>query len=583
MSASLIEFGKFRLDFTEHLLYGEDGEVVPLKPKVVETLELLVQESGRLISKDELMTRLWPDTVVEESNLTQNVYLLRKVLGSDLNGRSYIENVPKRGYRFIADVDETVGTESRSRISTRTAHSSGNSIAVLPLANESQDPHAEYLSDGITESIINHLAQLPQLKVIARSTVFRYKGRDVAPEKVGRELGVNVVLTGRVLLLGDKLIVRTELVDAVEGWQLWGEQYNRFSSDILELQEVIAQDISGKLQVRLTGEDRKRLAKRPTDNTEAYHLFIKGRYYLNKRLNEKIPKAVDYFKAAIDLDPTYAAAYVGLADCYPLLTLYGALSPRDAYTKAEAAAGKALEIDGSLADAHNALGVIKLFYTWDWSGAEQKFLQAIELNPSYADAHQRYGMLLVAKRRFEEAEREFEKALVIDPLSLITRTFSGYPFYYAHNFDAAVNRFKEVIEMDQGYSMAHFRLGLAYAQLGRYSEALDELHSSQRISGDRDIVAALGYVQAKAGNVDAAHEALNELNRLEETSFVSAYDRALVFLGLGDVERSLEWLEQARDERSYWLIYVNSDPVLDPLRTSSRFEALRSEIAGDLK
>jgi len=312
-------------------------------------------------------------------------------------------------------------------------------------------------------------------------------------------------------------------------------------------------------------------------------LFIKGRYYLNKRLNEKIPKAVDYFKAAIDLDPTYAAAYVGLADCYPLLTLYGALSPRDAYTKAEAAAGKALEIDGSLADAHNALGVIKLFYTWDWSGAEQKFLQAIELNPSYADAHQRYGMLLVAKQRFEEAEREFEKALVIDPLSLITRTFSGYPFYYARNFDAAVNRFKEVIEMDQDYSMAHFRLGLAYAQLGRYSEALDELHSSQRISGDRDIVAALGYVQAKAGNVDAAHEALNELNRLKETSFVSAYDRALVFLGLGDVERSLEWLEQARDERSYWLIYVNSDPVLDPVRTSSRFEALRSEIAGDLK
>ena len=412
--------------------------------------------------------------------------------------------------------------------------------------------------------------------------MFRYKGRDVAPEKVGRELGVNVVLTGRVLLLGDKLIVRTELVDAVEGWQLWGEQYDRFSSDILELQEVIAQDISGKLQVRLTGEDRKRLAKRPTDNTEAYHLFIKGRYYLNKRLNEKIPKAVDYFKAAIDLDPTYAAAYVGLADCYPLLTLYGALSPRDAYTKAEAAAGKALEIDGSLADAHNALGVIKLFYTWDWSGAEQKFLQAIELNPSYADAHQRYGMLLVAKQRFEEAEREFEKALVIDPLSLITRTFSGYPFYYARNFDAAVNRFKEVIEMDQDYSMAHFRLGLAYAQLGRYSEALDELHSSQRISGDRDIVAALGYVQAKAGNIDAAHEALNELNRLEETSFVSAYDRALVFLGLGDVERSLEWLEKARDERSYWLIYVNSDPVLDPLRTSERFEALRSEIAGEL-
>jgi TolB-like protein/Flp pilus assembly protein TadD len=572
MSESLIEFGGFRLDLTEHLLYRADGEVVPLKPKVIETLELLVLERGRLITKDELMTRLWPDTIVEESNLAQNIYLLRKVFGSD----GYIETVPKRGYRFIAEVEVGLSREAGSaRAFKRATLGSNNSIAVLPLANESQDPQAEYLSDGITESIINHLAQLPQLKVIARSTVFRYKGRDVAPEKVGRELGVNVVLTGRVLLLDNRLIVRTELVDAVEGWQLWGEQYNRFSSDILELQEVIAQDISGKLQVRLTGEDRKRLAKRPTENTEAYHRFIKGRYYLNKRLNEKIKTAVDYFKGAIDLDPTYAAAYVGLADCYPLLTLYGALEPHDAYPKAEAAARKALEIDDSLADAHNALGVIKLFYSWDWSGAEKKFLQAIDLNPSYADAHQRYGMLLVAKQQYEAAKVEFERALAIDPLSLITRTFSGYPFYYARNFDAAAARFKEVIEMDQGYSMAHFRLGLSYAQLGRYHESLEELRTSQRLSGDRDVVAALGYVLGKSGDIEAAHDALNLLDHLEEGSFVSAYDRAMVFAGIGDVDRALDWLEKAHAEKSYWLIYIDSDPVLDPLRGNERFEALR--------
>jgi TolB-like protein/Tfp pilus assembly protein PilF len=577
MSESLIEFGGFRLDLTEHLLYRENGEVVPLKPKVIETLELLIQERGRLITKDELMSRLWPDTVVEESNLAQNIYLLRKVLGSD----GYIETVPKRGYRFIAEVDVAPAHESAlSRNSARVGSASSNSIAVLPLANESQDPQAEYLSDGITESIINHLAQLPQLKVIARSTVFRYKGRDVAPQKVGRELGVNAVLTGRVLLIDNRLIVRTELVDAVEGWQLWGEQYNRFSSDILELQEVIAQDISGKLKVHLTREDRKRMAKRPTENTEAYHRFIKGRYYLNKRLNDKIQTAVDYFKGAIDLDPTYAAAYVGLADCYPLLTLYGALEPHDAYPKAEAAARKALEIDDSLADAHNALGVIKLFYSWDWSGAEKKFLQAIDLNPSYADAHQRYGMLLVAKQRFAEAEREFEQALVIDPLSLITRTFSGYPFYYARNFVAAAARFKEVIDMDQSYSMAHFRLGLTYAQLGRYPEALEELRYSQRLSGDRDVVAALGYVLGKSGDNEGAQDALNLLDHLEESSFVSAYDRVLVFAGVGGIERALDWLEKARDERSYWLIYIDSDPALDPLRGNAKFEKLRKEISG---
>lgn len=576
MSGRFIEFGVFRLDLSEHLLY-RSGAVVPLKPKVIETLELLVQAKGKLLTKDDLMSKLWSDTIVEESNLTQNIYLLRKSLGSDENGRSYIENVPKRGYRFTAAV-----AESESDLAVEVEHREGptNSIAVLPLNNESKDQTAEYLSDGITESIINRLAQLPQLKVIARSTVFRYKGRDIEPQKVGRELGVKAVLTGRVLLLDNRLIVRTELVDVREGWQLWGEQYNRFSSDILELQEVIAHDISGKLQLRLTGEDRKRLTKQPTTNTDAYHLFIKGRYYLNKRLTESIEKAVDYFKQAIDLDPTYAAAYVGLADCYPLLSLYGALPPDDAYTKGEAAARKALEIDDSLADAHNALAVVKLFYTRDWEGAEQKFRHALDLNASYADAHQRYGMLLVAQQRFAEAETEFAKALELDPLSLITRTISGYPYYYGRKFELAIERFREVVEMDDRYSMAHFRMGLAYAQLGQYKEALKELHYSQALSGDRDVVAAWGYVHGRAGNRDEAENALKELDRLEQTSFVSAYDRALVFAGLGEVEKSIDWLEKARDEKSYWLIYIASDPALDPLRGSERFQKLQSEFLG---
>jgi TolB-like protein/lipoprotein NlpI len=576
MSNAFFEFGGFRLDVNEHLLYRQDGQIAPLKPKVVETLELLVSERGRLVTKDELLARLWPDTIVGEANLSQNIYQLRKVLEAE-EGHKFIETVPKRGYRFIGDVSKVPS------VSTRQEGVSGscNSIAVLPLTNESNDPTTEYLSDGITESIINHLAQLPQLKVIARSTVFRYKGRAVTPQKVGRELGVKAVLTGRVLEFNDRIIVRTELVDAVDGWQLWGEQYNRFASDLLELQEVIAADVSEKLQVRLSTDERKRLAKRQTTNTDAYHLFIKGRYYLNKRLTETIERAVQYFQEAIDLDPLYAAAYVGLADCYPLLTLYGALRPRDAYLKAEAAAQKALEIDSSIAEAHNALGVIKLFYQWDWSGAARTFKHAIQLNAGYADAHQRYGMLLVARREFSEAQSELAEALTLDPLSMITRTISGYPFYYSRDFERAAVRFREVIEMDPGYSMAHFRLGLTYAQQGLYKKALDELQVSVELSGDRDVIAAIGYVQGLAGNTAEAERSLAKLEELESQSFVSAYDRAIVYAGMGAVGPALEWIEKAVDERSYWLIYIKSDPALDCLRNTSRFAELEAQITQD--
>lgn len=583
----LFVFGEFRLDATEHLLYRKTGEVVPLKPKAVETLQLLVMQRGRLLTKTELLERLWPDAVVEESNLSQNIYLLRKVLGLTASGQNYIETVPKRGYRFVADVEEIAGNggefikEIAIGAAERIAKAAPiDSLAVLPMANESDDPNIEYLSDGITESIINRLSQLPQLKVMARSTVFQYKSRSVLPQKAARDLGVRAIVTGRVMQLGQRLIVRTELVDAATGWQLWGDQFDRASTDILEIQETIAHEISSKLQLKLTGEDRKRLTKRYTESTEAYHLFIKGRYYLHKRLNEVMPRAIEYFQQAIDVDPVYAPAYVGLADCYPLLSLYGALEPREAYPKAEAAARRALEIDDSLAEAHNSLGVIKLFYEWDWAGAEQAFQQAIELNAGYADAYQRYGMLLVARGRFDEATVQFDHAQALDPLSLITKTISGYAFYYARRHDAAVERFQEVIEMDRNYSMAHFRLGLTYVQQRKFDEALAELQTSSRLSGDRDVVAALGYVHGLQGDAPAAVEALEELKQRETAGFVSAYDKALVNLGLGDYQQALAWLEEAYKERSYWLIYIQVDPALDPLRANPRFAELLDQVVG---
>jgi Tol biopolymer transport system component/TolB-like protein len=569
------------------MLYRNDL-AISLAPKVIETLLVLIERPGEILSKREMMKRLWADSFVEDANLTQNIYLLRKTLGKGADGRDLIETFRRRGYRFtgeirsapvIADGPKTeTFTPSPADPESREQPNAFDSLAVLPFKNESRDEAAEYLSDGVTESIINRLSQLEDFRVVARNTVFRYKTSDRDPQRIGRELSVSAILTGRVLQFGEKLIVRTELVDAASGWQIWGEQYDWRLADVLELQETIAREISEKLELKLSGEERRRLAKRDTKSSEAYSFYVKGRYFLNKRLTETIEQATGFFQKAIDLDPTYALAHVGLADCYPLLSLYGRLTPREAYPKAETAARKALELDDKLAAAYNSLGVVKLFYEWDWTGAEDAFRKAIALNPNYPDAHQRYGMFLTTQERFDESAAEFEKAIRLDPLSLIIKTISGYPFYYARRFDAAAARFGEVIELDELYSMAHFRLGLTRAAEGKYREALAELEKSVDLSNDRDTIAALGYVEGLAGNSATVETVLAELEEREKTGFVTSYNHVLLELGLKNYEAALDWLEKAYRERSYWLIYLKVDPPLDPLRAEKRFVDLEKKI-----
>src|SRR5712692_4716749 len=414
----IYEFGTFRLDTGERLLLRK-GQAVPLTPKVFDTLVALVQKSGHVVGKDELMNEVWADSFVEESNLTQNIFMLRKVLGENRDGRSYIETVPKRGYRFVASVREVMddnddlATEKHTGpgiISKATAEDDVlNSLAVLPLTNVSESPDAEYLSDGITESIINSLSQLPQLRVMARSTVFRYKGVEVDPRQVGQDLGVRAVLAGRVLQISDSLIVRTELVDVANGWQLWGEQYNRKLADILVLQEEISREISEKLRIKLTGEEKKRLAKRYTDDSEAYRLYLKGRYYWNKYTKEGLTKAIEYFNQSIELDRSYALAFAGLADAYYRLS-NAYLPPKEAMPKARAAAMKAVDIDDTLVEAHASLGLIKMYHDWDWAGAEREYKRAIELDPRSGLGYLRYGSYLQLVGRFDEANASFERA-----------------------------------------------------------------------------------------------------------------------------------------------------------------------------
>lgn len=582
---TIYEFENFRLDAVRLVLY-RDGEPVALRPKAIETLVALVEKQGAIASKDELMKRLWPDTFVEEANLTQHIYVLRKALGRSSEGRELIETFSRRGYRFTGTVRSHSGNSDEMVADSRPASSQKGrgveSIAILPLQNRIGDPDLDFLCDGMTESIINRLSQVSTLKVIARGTAFRYKGHDADPREIGRELGVAAVLEGSVIRSGEGLIIRAELIDTDGGWRVWGGEFERIKSDALELQRTIARDIVDNLHLKLNADEQVRVNKRYTESAQAYDLFIKGRYELNRRLTNTIERAAEYFRDAFEIDPTFAPAYVGLADCYPLLSLYGKLAPAEAYPRAKSAALKALDIDDKYTRAYTSLGVIKLFYEWDWAGAEQAFLRAIELCPGYPDAHQRYGMFLTAVGRFDEASLELEKAIDFDPLSLITRTISGYPYYYSRQFDKAAERFREVIAMDPDYSMAHFRLGLTMAHWGDLGHAAIEIRRSIALSGDRDTIAAHGYIQGLLGNSFEAEEALDELNERERQGFVSSYNRVLINIGLGRTDEALDALERAFNERSYWLIYLRTDPALDTLRPHPRFAMIENRIFGDV-
>jgi serine/threonine-protein kinase len=450
-----------------------------------------------------------------------------------------------------------------------------DSIAVLPLVNASADPNTEYLSDGITESLINSLSQLPKLRVIARTTMFRYKGREVDPQKVGRELGVKAVLTGKVLQRGDSLIIQADLVDVADGSQLWGEQYNRKFSDILAVQGEIAKQISQKLRMRLTGKEQQRVTKSYTENTAAYQLYLKGRYFWSKRTEEGLNKATEHIQQAIDIDPNYALAYVGLADCYNLLGFYSVLEPKEEFPRAKAAATKALEIDDTLAEAHASLGYVKLFYDWDLTSAESELKQAIELNPNYATAHHWYGVYLQLVGRFDQALVEMRRALELDPLSPSINANVGWPLYYARQYDQAIEQFQKAVERDQSSPLPHHWLAMVYGQKGMYEEAITEYQKALELSGSRSrIVAELGYIYAVSGRRSEAQKALKELKELSKRRHVSSFYMALISMGLGEKDQAFASFETAYEERSPRLIDLKVDPIFDPLRSDPRFAVL---------
>lgn len=450
-----------------------------------------------------------------------------------------------------------------------------NSLAVLPFENMSRDPNAEYLSDGITESIINSLSQLRKLRVMARSTVFRYKGQPVDPQQVGRDLDVRAVLSGRVLQLGDDLIIGAELVKVSDGSQLWGEQYKRKLSDIFEVQEEIASEISGKLRLRLTGEQKKRLTRRHTESTEAYQAYLRGRYYWNRRTEEGLKKGIEYFQQAIEKDPGYALAYAGLADSYGRFEYFGYLSSKETMPRAKAAAMKALEVDDTLTEARTSLAWARLHYDWDWLAAEREFKRAIDLNPDYTEAHHSYSHYLIAMGRTAESLAESKRALELDPLDLVINAHLGWHYLYARQYDQSIEQSRRTLELEPNSLVAHWFLGRALEQKAMYQEAAKAFEKSITISdGSPTYVAALGHAYAVSGKKSEALRILNELKQQSKRTYVSPFNLAAISSGLGEKDQGFEWLEKAFEERSHWLVYLKVEPMLDGLRSDPRFTDL---------
>jgi serine/threonine-protein kinase len=465
-------------------------------------------------------------------------------------------------------------TTSRIRAAAARRRKSINSIAVLPMTNASEGEDAEYLSDGITESIINSLSQIPKLRVMARSTVFRYKGGLDDPREVGSSLGVEAVLVGRVILRQDKLIISAELVDVADGARLWGQQFNRKLSDIFAIQEEISSEITASLRLKLTGEEKKRLTRRYTENTEAYQLYLKGRYFWNRRTEEGLRKGIEYFKLAIEADPVYALAYTGLADCYNMLCWWNIVPTREAFPKAKAAALKALALDQTLAEAHASVGGINET-DWNWKTAEREYKRALELNPNYASAHQWYAEFLAHIGQFDEALAEMKLAEQLDPLSNIINTEVGWILYLAGEYDRAIEQYRAAVELDPEFAAAHWRLGEAYLQKKLFDEAVREIERAIELSGaSMHMLARLAYAYAVSGKRYEALGVLNELNESAKRRYVSPYDIAIIYAGLGEKELALDWLERAYEERTVWLTFLKVEPAFNPLRDDPRFTDL---------
>ena len=454
------------------------------------------------------------------------------------------------------------------------------SIAVLPFVNMSADPENDYFCDGLAEELLNALAKIEGLKVAARTSAFSFKGKSVDVREIGRLLSVSVILEGSVRKADDHLRISAQLISAVDGYRLWSERYDRQLADIFGVQDEISLAIVEGLKLKLLGEDRAALFKKYTDNGEAYHFYLKGRYHQNKWTGAGIRKSVEYFQQAIAIDPNYALAYAGLADSYASLSAQSAfgLSVTETAPIARAAAIKALEIDNNLAEAHQSLGLVKLNFEWDWTGAEKELKRALALNPNSAQACHWHSHLLIAMGRFDESLAATQQGIELNPLDLDMNIHLAWHYFFTRNYDLTLEVARKTLEMDSTFTDAYSFIGWACVQKGQFDEAIDAFQQSMTPREKHEHLAWLGHAYALLGNQVEARRYLVELNDASEEGYVSPYWIALIHLGLNEKDKTFEYLQRAFDERNAWLVYLNVNPVFDSLRSDVRFDDILKRI-----
>jgi DNA-binding winged helix-turn-helix (wHTH) protein/tetratricopeptide (TPR) repeat protein len=563
-----LELDGFTVDLGSRLLLRGDRQV-PLTPKAFDTLAALLERPGEVMSKEELIARVWPDTFVEEGILTQNIYTLRRALQEAGGERVYIETVPRRGYRFVGTLAERTAPAATREAAAIT------SLAVLPFEPLTANPDDAYIGLGLADALITRLSNLRRITVRPTSAVRRYLGVARDPAEVGRALQADAVLDGTVQRSGDNLRITVQLIGVREGVTLWATKLDARSADLFALEDSLSRELADEMQLRLSQRERDRLTRGRIPDPEAYHAYLRGRYFWNRRTLEGLEKGIERFRQAISLDPDFALAHAGLADCYVLLPFFGAFAPRDVFPGAIAAAERALALDDSLAEAHTSLAYARFYFERRWDLAERGFQRAIDLNPGYPTAHQWYAFLLSALGRHGEAVARARQARDLDPLSLVINADLGMVLYFARDYAAAVEQLRATLELDPSFAYAHFGLGHALQQQGKLAEAVEELRRAVELAPGNPVwQAALGQALAWAGRPDEARRIVGELEERADREYVESSDFAFLWTALGEPDRAIDRLERACDERSRFVALLATWPIYDPLRTHPRWPDL---------
>jgi len=563
----MLKFGAFEVDLTCGEL-RKNGVKLRLQGQPFQVLAALLEYPGQVVSREELRKKLWPaDTFVDfDKGLNTAINKIRETLGDSAERPRFVETIPRRGYRFL----DTVGTTGSDSI---------DSIAVLPFLNTSSGPDAEYLALGIPGSIIHNLSRFPGLRVIAWSTVSAYKDRESVLRTGGSELHARAVLLGRIWQRKDRLRVQVDLVNSATGEELWGEQYDRDITEVFSVQDEISREVSLKLQLKLGADPVPSLPRRHTANIEAYQLYLRGRRHSEKRSTEGFQKGVEYLTEAIRKDPGYALAYAELAQCVYMPAYYGRVSPHEVYPKAKELALKALQMDDSLAQAHDALATVRQNYNYDWAGAEEEYKRAVALDPNYTTGRFHYSMHLDFLARFEEAIFQAREGQIRDPLSGITNVSVAFALLCARQFDACRHQSLTTVDLDPSMTFTYVSLGVAYEGMGMFAEGVAAHERSLALGGSPALhIPMIGHIYAAAGDLARARQVLESLQNLSREKYIPHWSFAIVHEGLGNIESAIDSLEKGFQNRETLLTTVKVWPHFDKLRDKPRFQEIERRV-----